>query len=63
MSGRKGLMTREPSMKPRATMAWRDWVKGGDLSGPSMYSTRELLAVSKLPRNTPATRMAVNKQN
>ena len=45
MSGTKGLMSREPSMKPRATMAWSDWMKGGDLSGPNMYRTRELLAV------------------
>ena len=48
----------EPSMKPRPTMACRDWVKGGDLAGPSMYSTSELLALSRLPMKKPATIIA-----
>ena len=45
-------------MKPRPTMACRDWVKGGDLAGPSMYSTSELLALSRLPMKKPATIIA-----
>ena len=39
-------------------MACRDWVKGGDLSGPNIQTTRELLAVSRHPRNTPANMIA-----
>ena len=45
-------------MKPRPTMACRDWVKGGDRAGPSMYSTSELLALSRLPMKKPATIIA-----
>ena len=34
------------------------WVKGGALCGPSMATTRELEAVSRPARNTPARKMA-----
>ena len=49
---------REPRTKPMATMAWRDWVKGGERSGPNIQTTRELLAVSRQPRNIPASIIA-----
>ena len=58
MSGRKGLTRREPRTKPRPTMAWRDWVKGGARTGPSIATTKELLAVSRPARNTPARKIA-----
>ena len=34
------------------------WVKGGALRGPSIATTRELEAVSRPARNTPARKMA-----
>ena len=30
------FMQNPPSVKPKATAAWSDWMKGADLSGPSM---------------------------
>ena len=50
VSGRNGLTRRVPNRKPAPIIAWMAMVKGLDLTGPIVKTTRLQSAVTPAPR-------------